>query len=140
MVVSVRKPTSMNGTIDYLESSSPTDHLKMGASIGELRRIYLIADAFRGEVEKFWGDAAIPANNQLRYAGDHLLKGLSNEGVPSAQSVAAALSHCKRAGYEAAESGILFAFEKIAVFKGEYRYVSKTGILPQFMDHLVAAD
>lgn len=72
----------------------------------ELRRLYETADGFAREVGEFRSEVPIPAHNELRYAGHHLLQSLDNDGtVADEDQLRKARNHCERAMYEAAEAG-----------------------------------
>jgi hypothetical protein len=108
-------------------------------TLSEFRELYGIADAFRNEVEHFALDAGIPAQSQLRYAGWHLMNAIGDDAtLKSVEHLAQGVSHCKRAAYEAAETGILFALEKIHKFKDDFAVTDTSGIFPNYVDCLSA--
>lgn len=87
-----------------------------------LRQLYYDAESFAKEVSEFSTSVAIPSHNELRYATNHILKSmdaatgtLANQG-----ELRKAKSHCERAMYEAAESGITTALTLIADFQREF--------------------
>ena len=92
------------------------------ALVAELRAVHGAADRFAREVFEFRDAVAIPAMNELRYAGHHLLRALADDGsVVDAEQLRKAISHCQRAQYEAAEAGILAALGNIDRFKEDYK-------------------
>ena len=91
---------------------------RSGSPIAELRAAYSAADKFAREVFEFSDDVAIPATNELRYAGHHLLSALGDDGrIVGPEHLRKAISHCHRAQYEAAEAGIASAIKKISQFR-----------------------
>ena len=67
---------------------------------------------------------AVPANNELRYAGHHLLQSLDGSAeVSKLDELRKAKNHCERAMYDAAEAGIIYAIDEIAHFQDDYRGV-----------------
>ena len=92
--------------------------------ISELRALYDKADQFAREVTEFRAAIAIPAYNQLRYAGHHLLQAIDDDGsISNEEQFRRAVSHCERAMYEAAEAGILSALESISRFQKDYKNI-----------------
>ena len=49
------------------------------SSISELTESYETADRFTREVAQFRSAVVVPANNELRYAGHHLLQALDGQ-------------------------------------------------------------
>lgn len=93
-------------------------------SISELTESYETADRFTREVAQFRSAVAVPANNELRYAGHHLLQALDGqEQISKPDELRKAKNHCERAMYDAAEAGILYAIDEIARFQDDYRDV-----------------
>jgi superfamily II DNA or RNA helicase len=88
-----------------------------------LKTHYKIADEFCREVQAFSEEAGIPAMNELRYAGYHLLQALTDDSESSAEQMTKAINHCKRAAYEASEAGIITCLERINVFKQDYKAI-----------------
>ena len=90
--------------------------------VARLRALYDEAECFARRVGEFRSTVPIPAHNELRYAGYHLLKGLGDDGqVVDAAEIERAIQHCKRAMYEAAEAGILQAIQEFKEFRLEYK-------------------
>ena len=104
-------------------------------SIGELRATYEAADNFARKVGEFCADVAIPAHNELRYAGHHLLRALADDGsISDPVQLDRALAHCERAQYEAAEAGIFYAIDIIEQFKKDYRTVPIVSVVEDYME------
>ena len=92
--------------------------------IGELRTLYDKADQFVREVAEFEDEVAIPAINELRYAGYHLLQSIGDDGtIFKDEQFRRAISHCERAMYEAAEAGINSVLVWIDQFREDYKNI-----------------
>ena len=92
--------------------------------IGELRTLYDKADQFVREVAEFEDEVAIPAINELRYAGYHLLQSIGDDGsISNEEQFRRAISHCERAMYEAAEAGINSVLVWIDQFREDYKNI-----------------
>ncbi|MDD9962630.1 MAG: hypothetical protein OXU70_11115 [Gammaproteobacteria bacterium] len=109
------------------------------SKICELRERYEVADGFAREVSEFTSEIAIPAHNELRYAGHHLLQAFDPQSSVSEEQLRRANSHCERAMYEAAEAGIASALDSINTFKSDYRNVVIREVVSNFSDILTLA-
>ena len=110
---------------------------RLRGTIGELRATYRAADKFAQEVSEFRDAVAIPANNELRYAGYHLLRALNDDGAATdLEHLRRAISHCQRAQYEASEAGIGSALDKIRQFKEDYKHTPLKDIIPDYSEIL----
>lgn len=104
-------------------------------SIGKVRATYEAADNFARKVGEFCAGAAIPAHNELRYAGHHLLRALADDGsISEPMQLDRAVAHCERAQYEAAEAGISYALDTIKQFKKDYRTVPVTTVVQDYLE------
>ena len=102
-------------------------------SLAELRAAYAAADAFAKEVFEFCDDVAIPALNELRYAGHHLLRALRDDGgIADREQLRKALSHCQRSQYEAAEAAIAHALGLVGKFQEDYKLVPIGQAVPNY--------
>ena len=90
------------------------------SNIVELRHLYEKADSFAREVGELRREVAIPAINELRYAGHHILQSTDDDGTIDIKGLGKAKSHCERAMYEAAEAGIMFCPDSIRDFGKDY--------------------
>ena len=105
------------------------------ASIVQFRRAYSTADQFVRQVALFRVNAVIPANNQLRYAGYHLILALDDNGhVADQGSLEKAIGHCERAMYDAAEGGILFALDLFNKFEDDYKDTVVTAVVFNYLE------
>ena len=102
-------------------------------SVPELTESYEVADRFTREVAQFRSAIAVPANNELRYAGHHLLQALDgNAEVSKPDELRKAKNHCERAMYDAAEAGIIYAIDEIARFQDDYRGVVISRVIKEY--------
>lgn len=131
----------MDGSSESGKSGSPANQNPVGAErLTELREHYDTADAFCKEVQTFLEEAGIPAINELRYAGYHLLYALSDDSEPPDDQMIKAINHCKRASYEAAEAGIVTCLDQINRFKGDFSAVSITDVVGSWIEILTECD
>lgn len=107
-----------------------------------LRSEYDIADKVMKDVQAFVEEAGIPAINELRHAGYHLLNAISPLDADSSTSdeLMRAVNHCKRATYEASEAGLLTAFGKVSEFKADYQQVVVSTVVQDWTEILVKCD
>ena len=102
-------------------------------SISELAAAYKIADKSAREVAQFRSAVAVPANNELRYAGHHLLQSLDGTApVLKPDDIRKATNHCERAMYDAAEAGLIFAIAEIACFQDDYKNVVVSRVVTDY--------
>lgn len=102
-------------------------------SLKAYREAYEKADAFCKEVQAFVEEAGIPAINEMRYAGYHLLGALGDGGhIENVQELAKARNHAMRASYEAGEAGILCALDLISAFKTDYQNIEVAPVIPHY--------
>lgn len=129
----------MRSSTDSVESTSPTE--AGAADLSQFRTIYAKADGFCKEVQSFASEAGIPAMNELRYAGHHMIVAVDDAGrVSDHDHLVRAINHAKRACYEAGEAGVLIALDRIDTFKTDYKTISVTGVLKNYVDILQAAE
>jgi len=79
----------------------------------------------------------IPSVNQLRYAGQHtLLSILSDDENETENNIYEAKDHCKRAIYDALEIGIVYLLRNIELFHEDYRFITVTDVIPDYLEKL----
>lgn len=107
-----------------------------------LRQEYDLADRTAKKVQKFAQLAGIPAINELRYVAHHLVNAVipANADVDGEKELQRAINHCKRATYEASEAGILFAFDRIAEFRDDYKSVVISSVVPDWPEILALCE
>ena len=104
--------------------------------IAELRRLYEKADSFAREVGELRSEVPIPAINELRYAGHHLLQSIDDDGTIDIESLGKSKSHCERAMYEAAEAGIMFCLDSIKDFGKDYSDIVISEVIQDYPQRL----
>ena len=103
------------------------------ALLQEVIESYETADGFARTVALYREAAAIPANNELRYAGHHLLQSLDNEGRATDEDLLRkAKNHCQRAMYEAAEAGLTRAIRDVHDFQKTYGNVVVSRVVADY--------
>ncbi len=101
------------------------------ATLQEICVLFTEAERAIKEVEDTGGELIVPAVNQLRYTGNHLIRYLSDPAVEAARyELADAIKHCKRATYDAYEAAILHQLMELKKFKDDYRKTQITTIIP----------
>ena len=108
--------------------------------ISDLRTLYDTADGFSREVAEFRAEIVIPAYNELRYAGHHLLQAIDDSGsISSNEQLRRAVSHCERAMYEAAEAGIISMLDSIDQFRKDYENIVVKDVVDDYPSIVVPA-
>lgn len=109
--------------------------------IEEVRDLYFEAERALKKIEHLHHEGlVIPTVNELRYAGNHLLRAFQTQDSAEAlQEFEKAKNHCKRAYYDAIELGTLAYLEKFEQFTSDYRLVSISSVIPNYAEilHLV---
>lgn len=110
----------------------------MSISSDEIARIRdLFQDAERQikKAEEISGDLAVPAVNELRYAGCHLLEALSSDTPHLAtEQVARARRHCQRAIFDASDASIIYLLEGVRAFQDDYRRLVISDVIADYTD------
>ena len=102
-------------------------------TLGDYRRFYAEADGLLQEIQGFRNEAGIPAINELRNAGHHLLQALDDDGQLASQSaLVSGTGHCRRAIYEATEAGIVFAVEIVYKFQQDFKDIEVGDLLENY--------
>ena len=103
------------------------------ALLQEVIKNYETADGFARTVALYREAAAIPANNELRYAGHHLLQSLDDGGRATGEDLLGkARNHCQRAMYEAAEAGLTRAIRDVHDFQETFRNVVVSRVVTDY--------
>lgn len=110
-------------------------------ALDEVKELFRRAEEFAKEIEGSNSELPIPAVNELRYAGNHVLKAVTaGDKAVFDQEVLKAKGHCQRSMYEASESGIAFALDLIKEFQDDYRDLVVAEIVPDYADMGVRAN
>lgn len=103
----------------------------MNPKLEELRDRYALAERLSKQVAHFTREAIIPAQNELRNAGYHLLKALDANGQANADDqLDKAIDHCDRAIYDAAEAGLVVVIDRLNDYFRQYESVSMHEVIP----------
>ncbi|MEO5349808.1 MAG: hypothetical protein H7836_09190 [Magnetococcus sp. YQC-3] len=108
----------------------------------ELKQLFNAAEGLIKKAEHYQVGLGIPAINELRYAGQHMLRALT--GVDQSEDSdpddandesewVSAKKHCQRAQYDAAEGPVLFFLEQILDFKEDYRNEVISDLIPDYV-------
>ena len=113
------------------------DNMKL---IQEVIKSYETADEFSRTVALYREAAAIPANNELRYAGHHALQALDHDGRATDEAeLTKARNHCQRAMYEAAEAGLTRAIKDVHSFQCDYHKVVVSSVVSDYANIVALA-
>jgi len=108
--------------------------------LDEVDNLFTIAETKIKQVELLREEIIIPAVNQLRYAGHHILKSLKTAGAREKESqLEQAKSHCERAICDSMEIGIAYCLERINAFKNDYKAITITDVIPTYFGILCHA-
>lgn len=109
-------------------------------TLASFREEYNHASDIAKKIQAFRDEAGVPASNELRYAGHHLLQALADDGtIVREDQLIKARNHCRRAAYEAVEAGLSHALRQINKFQEDYRTVEISPVLAEWPDILVDA-
>ncbi|MDH5325571.1 MAG: hypothetical protein OEZ68_02645 [Gammaproteobacteria bacterium] len=102
-------------------------------AIREIGKLYKEAEDKIKEIEHIGEGLVVPAINELRYAGHHVLKSLNTRDThQSTDELGKAKKHCKRAIYDASEAGLLYLFRVYKNFREDYR---RLNLQPHFSNY-----
>jgi len=100
--------------------------------LAHIAKLFAEAEIAIKEIEDFGSELVVPAVNQLRYCGNHLVRYLSDTG--NKEELEDSVKHCKRAAYDAYESAIAYHLLEFKKFKEDYRKVQITPVIPNYAD------
>jgi hypothetical protein len=113
-------------------SLTPDEHQQV---LQEICDLFKEAEQAIKEVEDTGGELIVPAVNQLRYTGNHLIRYLSDPScAKAADELADAAKHCKRATYDAYEAAILHQLMEYQKFKDDYRTTLVSVVIPNYSE------
>lgn len=109
---------------------NPTHSSSDEEKIEEIVLLFQKAEVAIKKVELIQNELIVPAVNQLRYAGCHLIRYLKNsEDNDQLDDVA---RHCKRSAYDAFEAGIVFSILGYRKFQADYSKVIITDVVSNY--------
>jgi len=98
-----------------------------------VRELYALAEKTIKLVEQLEGETLIPAINQLRYVGWHILESLLSEDEYEA-NIKEAEIHASRAAYDAIEAGTLELLIEFEQFKYDFRFITIRSVIPDYLE------
>lgn len=107
-----------------------------------LANLYQQAESVLKSVEQRHGEGlVVPAVNELRYAGYHLVQALQAANAESEKSqLDRACKHCRRSIYDSVEVGIHKCLDQFRLFEHDYRLVQIADTAPEYNSAVDAAD
>ena len=100
----------------------------------EVTRLYCDAEKKIKKVEHLSVDVAIPAINQLRYAGRHLIRVVGGLSKNPAEDLEQAENHCKRSCYDAGEAGLLYCLDNFRKLQEDYSTTPISKFFPGYVE------
>ncbi|MBN1290499.1 MAG: hypothetical protein JXB48_01570 [Candidatus Latescibacteria bacterium] len=98
-----------------------------------VRDLYSLAEKRIKLIEQLDSEIVIPAINQLRYVGWHILESLfSDESYED--NIKEAEIHASRAAYDAIEAGTLELLLEFAQFKNDFRFITIGDVIPDYLE------
>ena len=103
--------------------------------IRELRDLYKKAEDAIHSLGITGSGVDTAAVNELRYAGNHLLRALTTDSKAEADDqMVRATRHCQRALYDAYDGAIYYQLDQFKVFRNDYRTVVITEVVSDYLD------
>ena len=103
--------------------------------ITEVRDTYALAERILKLTETLSDSVIVPTINELRYAGFHVLKAVTEEDSDVAgRHLFKAKDHCERAVYDAASSGLVEITGTIKRFQAQYRDIAIADVVRDIAD------
>ena len=116
------------------------DCTDLKTELAELQALFAKAEARCKKVEvemQFGGAPVIPAINELRYAGQHIIEACNSEDPTfQAMQINKAKNHCARAIYDATEAAILLSKAQFEEFKIKYSEIIIGSIVTNYSSYL----
>ena len=98
----------------------------------EINRLFTLAEKRIKQIE-FNEGLILPAVNELRYAGKHLINSLADSNIKSQENeLRKAEKHCMRAIYDASEAGVLYSIRQYQDFRTRYKSLSLSNYYDDF--------
>lgn len=98
-------------------------------SLNNIVELFSEAEEAIKYIEDFGGELVVPAINQLRYTGNHLVRYL---GKMEPDELRDAAKHAKRATYDAYEAVIVYHLLEYKKFQDDYRKVQIIKAVPDY--------
>ncbi|MDA3898214.1 MAG: hypothetical protein PF482_18925 [Desulfobacteraceae bacterium] len=98
----------------------------------KIRELFAEAEKAIKYIEDFGGELVVPAVNQLRYTGNHLVRYLSSLDGDELRDAG---KHAKRATYDAYEAAIVYHLLEYKKFCDDYRRIQISEVIPDYIKH-----
>lgn len=103
--------------------------------IDEIKRLYELANSKIKELEVLNQGLFVPPINELRYAGEHIVRAATADNEEAANNeINQAEIHCKRAIADSSEISVLYALEKLQQFQKDYRVIPISEHIPAYQE------
>jgi len=99
-----------------------------------VRELFALAEKRIKLVEQLDTEIVIPAINQLRYVGQHVLASLFLDGDEHNKHIQEAEIHASRAAYDALEAGTLELLLEFKQFKDDFRMITIGDVIPDYLN------
>ncbi len=109
-------------------------------NFSEVTRLYCDAEQKIKKVEHLTTEVAIPAINQLRYAGQHLVRVVGGLSENPKEDLEQAENHCKRACYDACEAGLLYCLDNFRSLQQDFSDTPISQFFPEYLQACEAND
>lgn len=101
----------------------------------EVQSLYALAKEQISQIEAMGDGLSVPAMNELRYVGEHILRASTAENdEEKEEELRKAEVHCWRAISDGAELGSIIALEKLNEFQNEYKGLLVTEYIPEYQE------
>ncbi|MDE0234086.1 MAG: hypothetical protein OXM62_03690 [bacterium] len=102
----------------------------MSDLLDKLRASYAEANELAKMESLFVGKAIIPAHNELRNAGYHILKAIRDPSEIDDDHIRMAIDHCERATYDAAEAALIKVIDTLNDYLGRFKHIPVNEVVP----------
>lgn len=99
-----------------------------------VRELFALAEKRIKLVEELNVEIVIPAVNQLRYVGQHVLESLFSDDDGHNKHIQEAEVHASRAAYDALEAGTLELLLEFRQFKDDFRMITIGDVIPDYLN------
>lgn len=106
------------------------------ATLLAIQQLFKDAEAQAKTAELEYGQGPIiPAINELRYAGSHIISFLCATSLEDQkQELDKAARHCKRSIYDAVEARLMVSFERYRTFRDKYQNLNLLSKVPNILE------
>lgn len=110
--------------------------------ISKLKQLFQEAENQAKSAEYEYGEGTIiPAINELRYAGSHMISFLDADNDPSRiEELDKAIRHCKRSIYDSVEARLMVLYSNFQKFSSTYKTINLIPYIPNYLAMLDVAN